>query len=444
MSHGRRVFSKTTEPTVCRRRSVIPVTVREVTYDFLLFRGPLNSAPVVADQAFTVDENVLEVGIVVATDEDLPNDTLSYSISGGADQGLFTIDQATGAVAFLNAPDYEMPQDEDADNIYEFQVTVSDQVGVTDTAQITVNVLNLASITGNVFVDVNQNRQYDADEMGIDGVVIQLLDEFGEAVLDEYGQAITATTSDGGSYLFEDLDPGTYQIHELQPTGVDDGVELLGNLDGSHIANDTMQLTLNRIDATDYLFTEFGQQVGSGDTATIGFWQNKHGQQLIQEGGAALASWLSGNFGNIFGDTFSDGLGGDNGAEVATFYKQELFKEKAHRSAGPAKVDAQFMATALATYIEKQEKHSVPNWDRQVALAFLIGRIVDSKPNRFAVSIVQASSPKGSPRVTQWRNALISFSLNASLTRSAQGGKRRTGHGASSIGDSPPSQLNDP
>lgn len=84
----------------------------------------------------------------------------------------------------------------------------------------------------------------------------------------------------------------------------------------------------------------------SGDTATIGFWQNKHGQQLITQGGTALAEWLSTNFGNIFGDE----LQGAGGQDVADFYKQELFKQKAQKSAGPAKVDAQFMAVALATY----------------------------------------------------------------------------------------------
>ena len=73
------------------------------------------------------------------------------------------------------------------------------------------------------------------------------------------------------------------------------------------------------------------------------FWQNKHGQALIDTGAAGLANWLSSNFTNVFGNVF------DN-TSVADFYKQELFKQKAKKSAGPAKVDAQFMATAMATY----------------------------------------------------------------------------------------------
>ena len=109
------------------------------------------------------------------------------------------------------------------------------------------------------------------------------------------------------------------------------------------MTNDVMQLTLNRTDASDYVFAEVGGQVTSGDTATIGFWQNKHGQALINAGGTGLATWLSTNFSNVFGNVFGT-------TNVANFYKQELFKQKAQKSAGPAKVDAQFMATALATY----------------------------------------------------------------------------------------------
>lgn len=58
-------------------------------------------------------------------------------------------------------------------------------------------------------------------------------------------------------------------------------------------------------------------------------------------------SWLNANFSNIFGNTFSDGSGGDNACEVASFYKYEFFTKKLQ---GSPKVDAQFMATALATF----------------------------------------------------------------------------------------------
>ena len=41
---------------------------------------------------------------------------------------------------------------------------------------------------------------------------------------------------------------------------------------------------------------------------------------------------------------------GVTGQDVADFYKDQLFKQKSNAAAGPAKVDAQFMSVALATY----------------------------------------------------------------------------------------------
>ena len=203
-----------------------------------------------------------------------------------------------------------------------------------------------------MFVDVNHNGVYDANEPGIDGVVIELLDVEGNPILDENQAPVTATTALGGFYLFEDLEPGTYRLHELQPTGVDDGPEILGSVGGTIPLNDTFQLTLQDTDAVDYIFAELGQQLSSGDTAGIGFWQNKHGQALIAQGGAALANWLTTNFGNVFGEVFT----GSNatGTAVAAFYRDELFKQTAKKVAGPAKVDCQFMATALAVYFTSQ------------------------------------------------------------------------------------------
>ena len=89
---------------------------------------------------------------------------------------------------------------------------------------------------------------------------------------------------------------------------------------------------------------EIGQQLRKGDAATIGFWQNKNGQALIAQGGTQLAVWLTSHFGNIFGNT----LVGMTGSQVATFYRDQVFKGL--KLGGPAKVDAQFMAVALATY----------------------------------------------------------------------------------------------
>jgi predicted outer membrane repeat protein len=197
-----------------------------------------------------------------------------------------------------------------------------------------------ASLSGVVFADVNGNSLYDANEPGIDGATIQLLDATGTTLL------TSTTTTGGGFYLFDGLAPGTYRIHEVQPSGVTDGADLLGSLGGSVVANDTFQVALGGVDGSDYDFAERGLAPTHGDSAGIGFWQNKHGQALITAGGTALADWLTATFHNVFGNS----LAGASGAAVAAFYKDQLFNQAGQHPAGPAKVDAQFMATALAVY----------------------------------------------------------------------------------------------
>jgi len=89
---------------------------------------PVNDAPeLVGIMEFAVDENTTAIADITATDVD--GDTLTYSISGGDDQTLFTIDASTGALSFITAPDYENPGDSDQDNIYLVQVTASDGNG---------------------------------------------------------------------------------------------------------------------------------------------------------------------------------------------------------------------------------------------------------------------------------------------------------------------------
>lgn len=304
-----------------------------------------NIAPTTNDVTFTLLENSPNgtiVGTVAATDPG--DDTLSFAIVGGIGAAAFSINLNTGEITVTDASlvDYELYQIP----ALTLEVNVTDGDGGQGAALVTINLLNQASISGVVYVDVNQNGLFDGNEPGIDGVVINLLDEFGTPVLDALGDAITAITSSGGFYLFEDLDPGIYQLFEMQPSGVSDGAEELGSLGGTIVANDRMQLTLATTDAFDYAFAEIGQQLASGDAAGIGFWQNKHGQALITQGGTQLAAWLSTNFSNIFGNT----LVGASGIDVASFYREQLFKQQGTKSAGPAKVDAQFMAVALATF----------------------------------------------------------------------------------------------
>ncbi|HKM19811.1 MAG TPA: immunoglobulin-like domain-containing protein [Candidatus Dojkabacteria bacterium] len=87
-----------------------------------------NTAPLFTTHSeFVVDENEAYVGQIVATDTQLPKQTHTYSITGGADASKFTIEPATGKLYFVSAPDYENPtQAGDVPNKYVVEVTATD------------------------------------------------------------------------------------------------------------------------------------------------------------------------------------------------------------------------------------------------------------------------------------------------------------------------------
>ena len=106
---------------------------------------PVNDDPTfTSSNASSIPENTTVVHTVAATDVD--GDVPTYSITGGADQGLFAIDAVTGDLTFLAAPNFESPGDSDTDNVYQLQVTADDGNGGSATQSLSVTV-----------TDVNEN-----------------------------------------------------------------------------------------------------------------------------------------------------------------------------------------------------------------------------------------------------------------------------------------------
>lgn len=114
---------------------------------------PVNDVPTITSNggattaAINVAENVGAVTIVTGADVDLPAQSLTYGISGGADQALFTIDAATGALSFTAPPDFEAAIDANGDNVYVVQVQVIDSQGASAIQTIQVIVTNVAEWT---------------------------------------------------------------------------------------------------------------------------------------------------------------------------------------------------------------------------------------------------------------------------------------------------------
>jgi len=217
------------------------------------------------------------------------------------------------------------------------------------------------SLSGYAYEDFNNDGEIDFNELAIEGVTVTLsgVDDRGEAV------SVTDTTDADGIYFFVDLRPGVYSITETQPAGYEDGIETLGTAGG--VVGDDVFSEINLavgVDGMNYNFAErpqAGAEVTGGQTATIGFWQNKNGQNLIKSlnDGAdslQLGNWLAATFPNMYGAQAGDNnLAGMTNTEIAEFYRT-VFRTKAKKQRqgedlGPAKFDSQVMATAFAVYV---------------------------------------------------------------------------------------------
>ena len=78
-----------------------------------------------------------------------------------------------------------------------------------------------ASISGQVFADMNGNNTLDSGEPLLAGVTIYLLDGTGNRIA-------STTTDANGKYAFTDLKPGVYGVEEIQPAGYLEGSDQRG------------------------------------------------------------------------------------------------------------------------------------------------------------------------------------------------------------------------
>ncbi len=125
-------------------------------------------------------ENSTAVTTVTATDSDLPAQTLTYSITGGADAAKFAINGSTGELTFLVAPDSESPADVDADNVYEVIVQVADGAGGGDTQTLSIAVADLDEFDVGPVTDSNAAANTVAENAGL-GTTVGLTGLAGDA-----------------------------------------------------------------------------------------------------------------------------------------------------------------------------------------------------------------------------------------------------------------------
>ena len=133
--------------------------------------------------SFSAPENQTDVGTVRATDEDA-GDTVSYAVTGGADQARFDIDAASGVLTFKDAPDHENPTDAGGNNTYMVTVTATSGTGgraMTAEQTITVTVTDVDEIPAVLTVVVTSSPGTGTDTYG-QGQPITVTVTFDQAV----------------------------------------------------------------------------------------------------------------------------------------------------------------------------------------------------------------------------------------------------------------------
>ena len=160
---------------------------------------------------YSVLENQTGAFLVTATDPD--GDTITFSITSGADANLFSVN-TSGSVTFNTAPDFEIPGDANSDNTYELTVTASD---------------GTASDSQSFSVTVTNDTSDDPTTSNYDGVLIRdgyiqsatvcvsVTDSDGDETCD--GAFYTTTTASDGSFSLEIDDNITTTVRLLAEDG---------------------------------------------------------------------------------------------------------------------------------------------------------------------------------------------------------------------------------
>lgn len=321
---------------VTDRRGALVLASQDIVIDAVA------DAPVITSNgggevvAISIAENITDVTTVTATDDD--GDTPTFAIAGGADAALFAIDETTGALTFLTAPNFEAPADQDGDNVYDVVVRASGAGGLFGEQEIAVTVLDLTDgliITG---TDRNDTITPTASLYGLERSTAS-----GDVLIGNGG----ADTLDGGDG--DDRIEGGAGADKLFGGLGDDtllGGDAIDQLRGGEGA-DTMIGGLGAdsywVDNADDVVVEeriidlgTGKEVGGIDlvTASVSYALTANVEKLTLESGAGningtgntLANTLLGNEGDnvLNGGGGRDTLRGGLGADAFQFSMLEL------------------------------------------------------------------------------------------------------------------------
>ena len=248
-------------------------------------------APILTGKTtLTMDENETTVATLVGTDAD--GDSLTYSITGGVDQDLFTIDASTGVLTFKTGPDYEDPLDDGGDNLYDVEITVSDGTNSNSQA-LMISVLDLnekLKLTNKI---INENEagatvgdlSINDDDFGNDNITYELSGEDAEYfILD----GTTIKLKSGVSADFETKSKYTLTVIATNASGAtitEKVVVKIANVNEAPILTSSLANQSNDEDSA-FSFTIPSNTFNDEDGDTLTYI-------ATLEDGSALPSWLT-------------------------------------------------------------------------------------------------------------------------------------------------------
>ena len=234
-----------------------------------------DNAPMFTSTSYTINEGVSIVQILAIDDDGTDeNSSLTFSIStGGADDGLFSIDGSTGELAFTSVPDYEQGLDDDGDNVYEVLVTVSDGVDGTDDISEVVRVtvedendnapmFTSTSYTINEDVSIVQILAIDDDGTVENSSLVYSMSEVGK---DNDLFSMDESTGVLSFKAVPDYENPTDTFSEGGAMGGDNVYELLLTVsDGVTPVIETVKITVNDVNDNAPVFTERNYRIEEG------------------------------------------------------------------------------------------------------------------------------------------------------------------------------------
>jgi len=261
------------------------------------------TAPTITSNAnLTSDENTTTGPTITASEN------VFYSLIGGTDQALLSINQNTGMLTFNTAPDFEAPIDAEADNTYEIIVKAIDWVGLTVTQTVNIQINDLNDTFGVLVTPTDLQTTESGENASIDFVLITQ-----PTANVTIGLSLSDTTEGSLSATQLTFTPENWNTTQtITINGVDDGLAdgdvTYQLITANTSSNDT---TYNGLVVDDVTLTNIDDEI---DTDGDGFFDYQ--DAFVND----PSEWL---------DTDNDGVGNntdldDDGDDISDVYEIQL------------------------------------------------------------------------------------------------------------------------